>query len=84
MKKVGFMTKSARVFHTVIRVPKQESAFLYFQLEANEGLCFYSTLQESLGQGHRDIEVTADISLEEEVKRLLEYLSKTIPMEFLC
>jgi hypothetical protein len=80
------MTNSSdnnQLFHLVIRVPKKESAFTYFTLESNEGLCFYSTLEDSMGQGHRDIELTAHISLKEELEALLNNLEKSIPIEYL-
>jgi hypothetical protein len=70
-----------QLVHTIIRVPKEESAFVYFTLEANEGLAFYSTLQDSLGEGFRDIAIKTHISLEAELDHLIEILGKEIPME---
>ncbi len=72
-----------KLLHMVIRVPKKESAFTYFTLESNEGLCFYSTLQESMGQGHRDIDITAHITFKEDVEALLKNLEKSIQIEYL-
>ena len=69
------------VYQTVIRVNKEDSAFIYFQLEANEGVCFYSTLKESLGEPYRDIKVTAHISLAEETKRILNILSSKLSIK---
>lgn len=66
------------VYQTTIRVNKADSAFIYFQLEANEGLCFYSTLKESMGESYRDIKVTSHISLKEETIRLLDKLSEKL------
>jgi len=77
------MTENNQLFHLVIRVPKKESAFTYFTLESNEGLCFYSTLEESMGQGHRDIEITAHISLRSELEHVLANLEKSIAIEYL-
>ena len=77
------MNKEAEFYRTVIRVPKADSAFIYFQLEANEGICFYSTLKESLGESYRDIMVTSDLSYEIETKRILEFLKKSIAFEYL-
>lgn len=74
---------NTKVFHLVIRVPKADSAFLYFQLEANEGLCFYSTLKSSLGQGHRDIDITSDLSFKAEVVRLIKKLEDKMAIEYL-
>lgn len=77
------MSENTQVLHLVIRVPKEESAFFYFQLEANEGLCFYSTLPASVGQAYRDIVIKADTSLKEDVLRLIKKLEEKIPMEYL-
>lgn len=67
--------------HTVIRVPKEESAFVYFTLEANEGLSFYSTLANSLGEGYRDIIIKTHESLEAELDHLIDVLGKEMPLE---
>ena len=37
------------------------------QFEANENLSFYSTLESSLGQGFRDIDIKGSISLKAEI-----------------
>ena len=74
---------NTKAFHLVLRVPKADSAFLYFQFEANEGLCFYSTLPESMGQGHRDIDVKCDLSTKDEVIRLVKKLEESMPIEYL-
>ena len=68
-----------QLFNYTIRVPKKDSAFLYFQLEANEGLCFYSTLESSLGQPYRDIEIKGHTSLETEFL----HVAKTCKAHFL-
>ncbi len=79
--KSEFLMKDNQLVHTIIRVPKEESAFVYFTLEANEGLSFYSTLEESLGQGYRDIVIKTHISLEAELDHLMDVLGKEIPFE---
>ena len=70
-----------QLIHTVIRVPKEESAFVYFTLEANEGLSFYSTLENTLGQGYRDIAIKTHESLEVELDHLINELGKEMPIE---
>lgn len=75
------MIKSS--FKLIIRVPKAHSAFTYFQLEANENLCFYSTLDESLGQPYRDLQIQGSVEFYDETKRLLEVLSKEYSVEYL-
>lgn len=72
-----------RLFHMIIRVPKDQSAFTYFTFEANEGLCFYSTLESSLGEPFRDIDVKTHINLKDELLRLVEFLSNDYPIEIL-
>ena len=71
---------SHNIFEFTIRVPKNQSAFTYFQLEANEGLCFYSTLEESLGQLYIDIHICGPQEFKFEVERLLNYLAKDFPI----
>ncbi|MEH0860796.1 MULTISPECIES: DUF4911 domain-containing protein [Halobacteriovorax] len=73
----------SEIFKTIVRVPKKESAYFYFQLEANEGLCFYSTIEGDKHEGHRDIIVQAHPSLKEEVVQLLNKLGKEIELEFI-
>lgn len=70
-----------QLIHTVIRVPKEESAFVYFTLEANEGLSFYSTLENTLGEGYRDIDIKTHESLEGELDHLINELGKEMPVE---
>ncbi|MFG1485037.1 DUF4911 domain-containing protein [Halobacteriovorax sp. GFR7] len=73
----------SEIFKTIVRVPKKESAYFYFQLEANEGLCFYSTIEGDKHEGHRDIIVQAHPSLEPEVKYLLNKLAQEIELQFI-
>ena len=69
--------------HYIIKVPKDQAAFTYFQLESNEGLCFYSTLDTSLSQTYREIELFSPLSLKKEVTHFLEYLKNEVPLEVL-
>lgn len=72
----------AKLFHYVIRIPKEHSAFTYFQLEANDGLAFYSTLPHTEGQTYRDIDLRGSIELDEELKRLIHYLGQKFSIEW--
>ena len=72
-----------KVFHYIIRAPKSEAAFIYFQLEANDGICFYSTLKDSLGQGYRDLDIKGDQTLHQEFLNILNKLKETINIEIL-
>ncbi|MAF79042.1 MAG: hypothetical protein CME63_02980 [Halobacteriovoraceae bacterium] len=69
--------------HYIIKVPKDQAAFTYFQLEANEGLCFYSTLDSSLTLPYREIELFSPLSLHQEVKNFLDHLKNEVPFEIL-
>ena len=71
---IGKAMKNDQLLHTVIRVPKEQSAFVYFTLEANENLCFYSTLPHVTGDSFRDIDIKTDISLQSELKITLAAL----------
>jgi len=75
--------KPTKTFSYTIRVSKEDSAYLYFQLEANDGLCFYSTLQHETGQTYRDIHIQGSSSLISEFKHLLERLSLECNIELL-
>lgn len=66
------------LFHWILRVPKDQAAFLYFQLEANEGLCFYSTLDQSLKEPYRDIEIFSPEGLEMEMRHFIENIKQEV------
>jgi hypothetical protein len=70
------MALQTKLFRYVIRVPKEHSAFTYFQLEAHDGMAFYSTLDESLGQAYRDIEVMGTVDYQKPLLHLFEELKK--------
>jgi len=72
-----------QLFHYIIRVPKAQSAFTYFQLEAREGLCFYSTLKESLGTNYRDLDIKGSVEFRQDFLDLVELLRQEYPIEFL-
>jgi len=81
---VGSMTNhSSQLFHFVIRLSKEDSAFFYFQLEANEGLCFYSTLPYEVHTQYRDIDLKGDIPFKNELEHILNMCQKKFPIEIL-
>lgn len=80
---MAYKDDNNQVIHLIIRVPKADAAFTYFQLEANEGLCFYSTLEESLKESYRDITIKAHVGLESEMRHVLETLKSKVPFEVL-
>jgi hypothetical protein len=77
------MTEDNRLKHLIIRVPKPEAAFTYFQFEANDGLCFYSTLESSLKEPYRDIDIKTHESLSGELLRLIGVLQNKYHFEIL-
>lgn len=66
-----------------LRTPKEDAYFLYFTLESNEGLCYFSTLDESLKTPYRDILVRCPIEFKDEVHLLLESLQSRIRVDLL-
>lgn len=70
-----------QLIHKIIRLPKDEAAFMYFQLESNEGLCFYSTLDQSLKEPYRDVEVFGHVALKAEIDHFFDYLGQRLNIE---
>ncbi len=75
--------RSSQLFHYVLRLNKEDSAFFYFQLEANEGLCFYSTLPYEPHTQYRDLDLKGDILLKKEIELLIENCSKKFHIDIL-
>jgi hypothetical protein len=75
--------ETSQLFHYVIRLNKEDSAFFYFQLEANDGLAFYSTLEYPHHSQYRDIDLKGDIKLRQEIVHLLEYCSQKFKIDIL-
>ena len=71
------------LFYCVLRMPKDDSYFVYFTFEANEGMCFYSTLDESLKGQYRDIEVKCPIEWEPHLKALIQKLQTEVRLDIL-
>ena len=59
----------------VIRLRKEDTAYVYAILEANEGIAAYSTLNGSPGDRHRDLELLVPDGFTEEMDRLLGILT---------
>lgn len=80
----GHMSKhSSQLFHYVVRLNKEDSAFFYFQLEANDGLCFYSTLPYEVHTQYRDIDLKGDVLLKQEVESMIKYCSEKFPINII-
>ncbi len=61
----------SEIWTLVIRVRKEDSAFVYNVLEAHEGLASYTTQPHQVGEAHRDIELTIPTSLKSEAELML-------------
>ncbi len=75
--------ENRQLFHYIIRLNKEDSAFFYFQLEANDGLAFYSTLEYPPHAQYRDVELKGDINLRNEVIHLIDRCSQKFRIEIL-
>ena len=75
--------KTQELFHLVVRVHKSDSAFLYFTLEANEGICMYSTLQHVEGDQFRDIAMTSSIEYRSPLEKIIHQLENKMPIQVL-
>ena len=62
----------------IVDVAKQESSFLYFILESNEGICFYSTLEHQEGDPNRKIVINVPTGLLTEFEQIMARLSQSI------
>ena len=74
---------SSQLFHYILRLNKEDSAFFYFQLEASDGLCFYSTIEHPHHAQYRDIDLKGDVLLKKEIEHLISECSKRFKIEVL-
>jgi hypothetical protein len=75
--------QTKQLYYTRLRVPKDDAFFVYFTFESNEGLCFYSTVDESLKGTYRDIDVKCTIEFKEVLQALIERLQTEIRLDVL-
>ena len=61
-----------------IRVRKEDSAYVYFLLEAYEGAAAYSTLPFEVGDAWRDLELIVPVAFLSEINDLLNQLGDMI------
>ena len=73
--------QTKELYYSIIRVAKDDAYFVYFTFESNEGLCFYSTVDESLKGQYRDIEVRAPIEARENLKALIARLQSELRLD---
>jgi hypothetical protein len=74
---------NTQLFHIVIRVNKEDSAYFYFQLEANDGIAFYSTLEYPPHAQYRDIDLKGDSLLLTQMRHIISECQKKFPIDYL-
>ncbi len=77
------MTPQIELFHLVVKIPKEHSSFLYYQLEASEGIGFYSTIDFEVGEAYRLIDIKGDLRLKNEMLTLLIGLKEKTSLDIL-
>lgn len=75
--------RNQQLFHLIIRLNKEDSAFFYFQLEANDGICFYSTLEHPPHAQYRDLDLKGDVLLREHMLHIISKCSEKFKVEIL-
>jgi len=65
-----------------ITVRKDEASFIYFILDAHDGLSFYSTLDDNKHLPTRTIGIWHHPSLDSEYKMMMHHLSKFVSIHF--
>ena len=75
--------QNSQLFHYVIRLNKEDSAFFYFQLEANDGICFYSTLDHPDHAHYRDIDLKGDLHLKAEAHHMINRCAQKFKVDIL-
>jgi hypothetical protein len=77
------MKRDFNIQSTIVRVSKSDAAFLYFTLEANEGVCWYSTLDDDekrLGGTYRDILIMTTEDFSVALENILNDLRQSFPI----
>ena len=69
------------VRRVVIRVPKDEAAYVYQLLESYDGIATYSTLPHEKNFPYRDIAIMPAPDLVSEVKILVRNISSEVAVE---
>jgi hypothetical protein len=76
-------SQSKELYYTRLRVNKDDAYFVYFTFESNEGLCFYSTVDESLKGAYRDIDVRCPIEARKNLQALIARLQTEFRLDVL-
>lgn len=76
-------SQTKKLYYYRLRVPKDEAYFVYFTFESNEGLCYYSTVDDSLKGQYRDLDVRCPIETKEVLLSLIERLQTELRLDIL-
>ncbi len=75
--------ETKQLYYCILRMPKDDAYFVYFTFESNEGICFYSTLDESLKGQYRDMEVRCPIEMKGPLLELISRLQTEIRLDII-
>ncbi len=75
--------ETKKLYNIILRLSKKESSFLYFTLESNENIAFYSTIEQDDHYDYRDIDIKCPIELKPNLSGILEHFNKTHSYEIL-
>ena len=82
IKKIDMKTKSdlfdPTCLYEEITVRKDEASFVYFIFDANDGLCFYSTLDDNKHLPTRTLGVWHHPSLSKEYDLMMDHLRLSV------
>lgn len=76
-------TQSHKLYEITLRMSKDYTSFLYFILESNENIAFYSTLPFEKGQSYRDVVIRSTPELQKDLQSILEHLKNKITYDVL-
>ncbi len=68
----------------ILRIPKDQAAYVYQLLESYDGIATYSTLPSERTFPYRDISITPAPDLVSEVKLLVRNIRAEVPVEVIA
>lgn len=75
--------KDKKLRNLIIKVPREHSSMLYFILESNDNLSFYSTLSFEKDALYREITLYCTPEFSEQLDNLLEHFHQRYPIKVL-
>lgn len=82
-EKKQYYNYSQQLWHLILRTPKKDSAFLYFLFESHEGICMYSTIDDSKHLPYRDIDVKATLEFQSDLMNLINLHKHSLSIEII-